>query len=60
MTRPPELAENLVGLFLPPSCREEVLGDLCESYENSPKYGLDAATVVPRVIVSQIRRNTGA
>jgi hypothetical protein len=60
ITRPPELAENLVGWFLPPACREEVLGDLCESYRNVPQYAISAATVVPRVILSQIRRNTGA
>jgi hypothetical protein len=59
-THPPELAENLAGWLLPPACREEVLGDLCESYENALQYALGAATVVPRVIVSQIRRNTGA
>jgi hypothetical protein len=60
MTQPPELAENLVGWFLPPACREEVLGDLCESYENVLQYVRDAATVIPRVVLSQIRRNTGA
>lgn len=60
MARPPEFAENLVGWLLPPACREEVLGDLCESYENLLQYALGAATVIPRVIVSQIRRNTGA
>jgi len=59
MEGPPELAENLVGWFLPPACREEVLGDLCERYENVIQYALGAATVVPRVILSQIRRNTG-
>jgi hypothetical protein len=60
MAHPPELAENVVGLFLPPACREEVLGDLCERYENVLQYALGAVTVVPRVILSQIRRNTGA
>jgi hypothetical protein len=57
---PPELAEDLVGWFLPPACREEVLGDLCESYENVLQYALGAATVIPRVVLSQIRRNTAA
>ena len=60
MPHPPELAETLVGWFLPPACREEVLGDLCEGYENVLQYAINAATVVPRVILSQIRRNTGA
>ena len=60
MAHPPELAEDLVGWLLPPACREEVLGDLCESYENVLQYALSAATVIPRVIFSQIRRNTAA
>jgi hypothetical protein len=60
MAHPPEFAEDLVGWFLPPACREEVLGDLCESYQNVFQYALGAATVIPRVTLSQIRRNTGA
>lgn len=59
-THPPELAENLVGWFLPPACREEVLGDLCEGYENTLQYAISAAAVAPRVILSQVRRNTAA
>jgi hypothetical protein len=60
MAHPPEVAEDLVGWFLPPACREEVLGDLCESYANILQYALGVAAVVPRVVVSQIRRNTDA
>jgi hypothetical protein len=52
------LAEDLVGWFLPPSCREEVLGDLFESCRNPVEYGMSAIAVVPRVVFSQIWRNT--
>jgi hypothetical protein len=58
MPHPPELAEDLVGWFLPPACREEVLGDLWESCKNPVQYTISALAVVPRVVVSQIRRNT--
>jgi hypothetical protein len=57
-TNLPQPAENLVGWFLPPACREEVLGDLFESCENPAQYVLSALAVAPRVIFSQIRRNT--
>lgn len=60
MRYPPEIAEDLVGWFLPPACREEVLGDLYERYVNAAQYAMSALTVTPRVIVSQIRRNTDA
>jgi len=58
MTHPPEFAEDLLGWFLPPACREEVLGDLWESCNNPVQYTMCALAVVPRVIFSQIRRNT--
>ena len=60
MAHPPEVAEDLVGWFLPPACREEVLGDLWESWKNPVQYAISALAVVPRVIFSQIRRNTDA
>ena len=60
MTHPPEIAEDAVGWLLPPACREEVLGDLCERYVNGAQYAVNALTVAPRVILSQIRRNTDA
>ena len=60
MAHPPEFAEDMLGWLLPPACREEVLGDLCESYANIFQYALGVAAVVPRVMVSQIRRNTDA
>jgi hypothetical protein len=58
MAHIPELAEDLVGWLLPPACREEVLGDLWESCKNPVQYTMNALAVVPRVIFSQIRRNT--
>jgi len=60
MAYPPEIAEDFVGWFLPPACREEVLGDLYERYVNAAQYAANAVAVAPRVILSQIRRNTDA
>jgi hypothetical protein len=57
-TYPPQQTEDLVAWFLPPACREEVLGDLCESCKSPAQYTMSALAVVPRVIFSQIRRNT--
>jgi len=57
-TYPPQFAEGLVGCLLPPGCREEILGDLFETCRNPLEYGLSALAVIPRVIFSQIRRNT--
>jgi hypothetical protein len=54
----PEYAEDVVACFLPPACREEVLGDLCESCQTPRQYTVTALAVIPRVIFSQIRRNT--
>jgi hypothetical protein len=60
MAYPPEIIEDAVGWLLPPACREEVLGDLCEQYVDAARYAVNMLTVAPRVIVSQIRRNTDA
>jgi hypothetical protein len=57
-TVPPKPIEKIVGLFIPPACREEVLGDLHERFLSTPKYIADALTTVPLVIVSRIRRTT--
>ena len=53
---PSKAAEALVAVFLPPACREEVLGDLHERYRSAAQYGLDAVCTIPFVIVSRIRR----
>jgi len=55
---PPKLMEAVVGLLLPPACREHVLGDLHERYTSPRQYVADALRVVPLVIASRIRRTT--
>jgi chromate transport protein ChrA len=53
---PSKFAEAVVGAFLPPSCREDVLGDLYERYTGPLGYAIDAVRTVPLVIASRIRR----
>ena len=53
---PSKAAEAIVAVFVPPACREEVLGDLHERYTSPRQYGFDALRTVPLVIVSRIRR----
>jgi hypothetical protein len=60
MAYPPQIVEDAVAWLLPPACREEVLGDLCEQYVNAARYAMNMLTVAPRVILSQIQRNTDA
>lgn len=50
--------ESIVGILIPPACREEVLGDLCERNHTAVGFVLDAFRTVPAVIVSQIRRTS--
>jgi len=50
--------EKIVGIFIPPACREEVLGDLREKNEGVQLFIYDALRTVPFVIVSRIRRTT--
>jgi hypothetical protein len=50
--------EKVVGIFIPPACREEVLGDLRERNEGAQLFIYDALRTVPFVIVSRIRRTT--
>ena len=57
---PSQRTEDLVAWLLPPACREEVLGDLWESCRTPLQYATSALAIVPRVIVSQVRRNTNA
>lgn len=49
-----------VARLIPPACREEVLGDLCERYQNPGRFLIDAAGVIPCVIYSRVRRSTDA
>jgi len=55
---PSKFAERLVWLLLPPPYREHVLGDLRERYAAPLQYAFDAASAIPCVILSQIRRTT--
>jgi hypothetical protein len=57
---PPKTLEAIVGFFLPPVRREEVLGDLCEKYTGSIQYIVLAIRVVPCVILSRVRRTADA
>jgi hypothetical protein len=54
----PKPIERIVGFFIPPACRQEVLGDLHERYQSTTRYAGDALTTVPLVILSRIRRTT--
>jgi hypothetical protein len=56
--RPSRRLETFVGLWIPPACREEVLGDLHEKYSGPWQYVSLAMCVVPFVILSRIRRTT--
>jgi hypothetical protein len=55
---PSKTAETVLGLLIPPACREQVLGGLHERYASPLQYFGDALSVVPCVIVSRIRRTT--
>jgi hypothetical protein len=57
-TGPRPIVETLVGAFLPPVCREHVLGDLYERFTSPRQYFLDAIQAVPLVVVSQILRTS--
>ena len=58
MPGPPRTLEMLIGLLIPPACREEVLGDLHERYNGRLRYLGDVLSTVPLVILSRIRRTT--
>ncbi len=53
---PTRTAERMVSALLPPSRRQEVLGDLHERYRSPSQYALDALKTVPFVLLSQLRR----
>lgn len=55
---PPKVVESLVGILLPPACRESVLGDLQEGYKSPAQYVRAAISTVPWVIASRIVRTT--
>jgi len=55
---PPKIIETAVGLLLPPSAREHVLGDLRERYVDSRHYLADALSAVPGVVAGRLLRTT--
>jgi hypothetical protein len=55
---PARKVEAVLGLLIPPACRQEVLGDLHERYTGPRQYLRDALSAVPCVILSRIRRTT--
>jgi drug/metabolite transporter (DMT)-like permease len=50
--------EKIVGILIPPACREEVLGDLREKNDGVQLFIYDALRTIPFVIMSRIRRTT--
>ena len=54
---PPPWLERIVLALIPPSAREAVAGDLCETYVAPRQYALEALRTVPQVVLSQTRRN---
>ena len=55
-SRPSKTAETIVAVFVPPACREEVLGDLYERFRSPRQYAFDALRTLPLVIFSRMRR----
>jgi len=54
---PPKKLEAAVGLFLPPACREHVLGDLSERYRGIRQYVLEVLQILPLLVMSRLRRS---
>jgi hypothetical protein len=59
-SEPSKIAEAIVAFFVPPACREQIVGDLHERYHSPRQYACDAFLTVPLVISSRIRRTTDA
>lgn len=57
---PSKIAEALVYWLLPPTCREEVLGDMRERNHNSAQFLVEATSTVPSVVYSRIIRTSDA
>ena len=55
---PSKAVEAIVAVFVPPACREEVLGDLHERYRSPLPYAWEALCTAPLVIASRVRRTT--
>jgi hypothetical protein len=50
--------ERMIGVLIPPACREETLGDLRERNDGAQLFLYDALRTLPLVIYSRIRRTT--
>jgi hypothetical protein len=50
--------EVVAAILIPPACREEVLGDLCERNATPRQYVHDVFRTVPLVIAGRIRRSS--
>lgn len=57
LNQPPPWLEQMVLLAIPPAARENVAGDLWETYRSPHQYATEALRTVPFVILSQMRRN---
>ena len=55
---PLKVVERIVSIFIPPACREEVLGDFEERFRSPAQYAFDAIRTVPMVILSRVRRTS--
>ena len=53
---PPPWLDRLAGLLLPPASAEHTLGDLAETSRSQADYLRQLASVLPRVVWSQVRR----
>lgn len=51
---------RLLGILIPPACREEVLGDLRERSTTTPLLAFEILRIVPFVVLSRILRTSDA
>lgn len=56
--RPPAPIAGLLGLLIPPSAREAVLGDLEERYRSPIQYASEGIRTMPYLIASRARRTS--
>lgn len=56
--RPPAVLARLIGLIIPPSAREAVLGDLEERYRSPTQYASEGIRTMPYLIASRSRRTS--
>ena len=57
LNAPPAWLEKIVLALIPPTAREAVAGDLCETYRSPHQYAREALRTIPLVVLSQMRRN---